>query len=88
MEISSGSDNGDDGKDEDLDDDDDDSEGGSLLDPIWDQSDDVFRCTVCTWEVTDGICSACMMEFKWNEVPLTCCLLGYSQTESSLRPIG
>ena len=48
-------------EDENLDD-------GSLLDPIWDQSDDVFRCTVCTWEVIDGFCHACMMEFKWNEV--------------------
>jgi len=60
-----------------ADSDDDDSEGGKkdsdddsespLLDAIWDQAEDVFRCTVCTWEVVDGFCQACMMEFKWNE---------------------
>ena len=61
---------------------DDGSEEGLLLDPIWDQSDDVFRCTVCSWEVTDGLCNACMMEFKWDEVPDMLSLLGYSQPKT------
>lgn len=82
---SGSADSDDDGKDENSDDDgdgDDDSERSSLADPIWDQSDDVFRCTACTWEVTDGFCSACMMEFKWNVVrDVLSCLL---TTESSL----
>ena len=65
-QVSSGSADSDDAKDENSEDDD--SERGSLSDPIWDQSDDVFRCTACMWEVTDGYCSACMMEFKWNVV--------------------
>lgn len=64
-EISSGTADSDDAEDENLDDD---SEKGSLSDPIWDQIDDVFRCTVCSWEVIDGFCHACMMEFKWDVV--------------------
>jgi hypothetical protein len=42
-----------------------DSETGNLPDPIWDQSDSVFRCSKCSFEVIDGFCHACTMEFRW-----------------------
>jgi len=57
-------------------------ERGSLLIPIWDQLDDVFRCTVCSWEVTDGFCNICLMEFKWNVVRVILSLLRHSQSKA------
>ena len=65
FQISSGSAVSHDAEDENSDDD---SERSSLSDPIWDKSDDVFRCSICSWEVIDGFCHACMMEFKWDVV--------------------
>ena len=78
-EIQIGSSGSSDGENAELEDEDsdDDSQRG-LSDPIWDQSDDVFRCTVCSWEVIDGFCDACMMAFKWNVVrDVFSCLLRY-----------
>ena len=84
LQIGPGSDFADRGDAKDSDDDDSDhSEIGSLSDPIWDQLDDVFRCTVCSWEVTDGFCSACKMEFEWDVVRAALsCLLRYSQPKA------
>lgn len=64
---------GDDGEDENVDEDEDEDEDGDeeltdLSKPIYDENDDVFRCTNCSWEVVDGLCQVCGREHALAEV--------------------
>lgn len=66
---------GDDGEGENVDEDEDedededgDEELTDLSKPIYDENDDVFRCTNCSWEVVDGLCQVCGKEHALAEV--------------------
>lgn len=64
---------GDDGEDENVDEDEVEDEDGDeeltdLSKPIYDENDDVFRCTNCSWEVVDGLCQVCGREHALAEV--------------------
>lgn len=66
---------GDDGEDENVDEDEDedvdvdeDEELTEPSKPIYDENDDVFRCTNCSWEVVDGLCQVCGKEHALAQV--------------------
>lgn len=40
--------------------------------PIWDEQDFTFRCIECAWEVVDGLCHSCGIEFDWDDVSREC----------------
>lgn len=48
----------------------DDSDEAEKYVPVWDKEDLTFRCTECAWEVVDGLCHSCGLEFLWDEVSL------------------
>ena len=35
--------------------------------PIWDSSDQVYRCVECSFEVYNGFCEACLAEYEIND---------------------
>jgi len=49
----------------------------TLPDPIWDLSDNVFRCTKCSFDVIDGFCHACVTVFRWDVVRYMSLLIHY-----------
>lgn len=63
---------GDDGEDENVDEDEDEDvdvdEDEEPSKPIYDENDDVFRCTNCSWEVVDGLCQVCGKEHALAQV--------------------
>lgn len=59
---------GDDADDEEEGEDVGEDEDASLPDALWDDSDQVERCTECIWEVTDGFCTWCGTEYNLQNV--------------------
>ncbi|KAF5378546.1 hypothetical protein D9615_007074 [Tricholomella constricta] len=52
----------DEGEEEEEDDDDE-----TLPEPMYDDMDEVYRCTECAWEIVEGICEGCQTEYQWDE---------------------
>ncbi|KAF8055200.1 hypothetical protein FPV67DRAFT_1436584, partial [Lyophyllum atratum] len=42
-------------------------DNNGLPEPIYDAAHDTYRCTECAWEIIEGFCEGCQMEFFWDK---------------------